>query len=84
MVRAVEQRSDRRFLVTVDDAGTASPAIVGAIEDAGGAVASSREYRPSFDEVFATLVSRHRELLAQGRAEGPGSAHPDPSDGAAA
>jgi ABC-2 type transport system ATP-binding protein len=84
MVRAIDQRSDRRFLVTVDDAGTASPAIVGAIEAAGGGVASSREYRPSFDEVFATLVSRHREQLMVERAGGPESARPDPFDGAAA
>jgi ABC-2 type transport system ATP-binding protein len=84
MVRAIDQRSDRRFLVTVDDAGTASPAIVGAIEAAGGGVASSREYRPSFDEVFATLVSRHREQLTEERAGGPHPARPDPFDGAAA
>jgi ABC-2 type transport system ATP-binding protein len=84
MVRAVDQRSGRHFLVTVDDAGTASPAIVGAIEAAGGGVASSREYRPSFDEVFATLVSRHREELANERAGAPDTAHPNPSDGAAA
>jgi ABC-2 type transport system ATP-binding protein len=85
MVRAVDQRSGRRFLITVDDAGTAAPAIVGAIESAGGGVVSSREYRPSFDEVFTTLVSRHRQLLMDERAGAAGEgAPPGPVDGAAA
>jgi ABC-2 type transport system ATP-binding protein len=69
MVRRVEQRSPRHFLVTVDDAGTALPKIVGAIEDAGFEVASSSEYRPSFDDVFAALVERHRDGLARAEAE---------------
>jgi ABC-2 type transport system ATP-binding protein len=69
MVRGIEQRSARHFLVTVDDAGTALPRIVGAIEEAGFEVASSSEYRPSFDDVFAALVSRHRETLERAEAE---------------
>jgi ABC-2 type transport system ATP-binding protein len=77
MVRAVDQRSGRRFLVTVDDAGKAAPAIVGAIEDAGGTVTSSREYRPSFDEVFATLVDRHRKHLENERSNGAAGATAD-------
>jgi ABC-2 type transport system ATP-binding protein len=64
MVREVRQRSARELLVTVDDAATALPKIVGAIEDAGFAVASSSEYRPSFDDIFATLVDRHRRERA--------------------
>lgn len=88
MVRAVDQRATHRFLVTVDDAGTAAPAIVGAIEDDGGSVTSSREYRPSFDEVFATLVDRHRQQLEAERGNGPNGAlgkdGPDGPAGAAA
>jgi ABC-2 type transport system ATP-binding protein len=85
MVRAVDQRSGHRFLVTVDDAGVASPAIAGAIESAGAGVASSREYRPSFDEVFATLVSRHRQELQDERAGPAGGPAPHgPANGAAA
>jgi ABC-2 type transport system ATP-binding protein len=64
MVREVDQRGARHFLVTVDDAGTASPAIANAIDEAGFAVTSSSEFRPSFDDVFASLVARHRRELA--------------------
>ncbi|MDP9482620.1 MAG: ABC transporter ATP-binding protein [Chloroflexota bacterium] len=84
MVRAVDQRSGRRFFVTVDDAGTAAPAIVGVIESAGGTVTSSREYRPSFDEVFATLVDRHRQQLEEERANSANGSPASPSDTAAA
>jgi ABC-2 type transport system ATP-binding protein len=85
MVRSVEQRSATDFLVTVDEAGVAMPAIVGAIEDAGGAVTSSREYRPSFDDVFATLVARHRTEMTDERAGlSDGSEPPAPAAGTAA
>ena len=85
MVRSVEERSSRAFLVTVDDAGVAMPAIVGAIEAAGGAVTSSREFRPSFDDVFATLVGRHREEMNDERANlAAGSEPPTSADGTAA
>jgi ABC-2 type transport system ATP-binding protein len=83
IVRSVEQRSATDFLVTVDEAGVAMPAIVGAIEDAGGAVTSSREFRPTFDDVFATLVARHRAEMTEerahlaGRSEQPGPRGPD-------
>jgi hypothetical protein len=44
--------------VTVDDAATKLPAVVEAIGTAGGDVASAREVRLTFDEVFAELVGR--------------------------
>jgi ABC-2 type transport system ATP-binding protein len=85
MVRSVASRSERDFLVTVDDAGVAMPAIVGAIEASGGAVTSSREYRPSFDDVFATLVARHREEMSDERASlAAGSEPSGQADGTAA
>jgi ABC-2 type transport system ATP-binding protein len=83
MVRGVDQRGARHFLVTVDDAGTASPRIVGAIEEAGSEVASSSEYRPSFDDVFAELVGRHRRELARAEAADREAAEADPRDRAA-
>lgn len=57
-VRDVRAQGPRRFQVVVDEAGTATPAVVDAISAAGGDVAAAREVRPSFDEVFAELVER--------------------------
>ena len=57
-VREVRQRSPREFHVIADDSASATPRVVEAIQAAGGSVVSSREYRPSFDEVFSTLVTR--------------------------
>jgi ABC-2 type transport system ATP-binding protein len=59
-VRGVSQRSPRNIRVTVDDAGAAVPDVVAAVAAAGGEVVSAREYRLSFDEVFAELVARER------------------------
>jgi hypothetical protein len=42
----------------VDDAGSAIPVVLESIAAAGGAVHSAREYRPSFDEVFAALLEQ--------------------------
>ncbi|HTI30049.1 MAG TPA: ABC transporter ATP-binding protein [Methylomirabilota bacterium] len=46
------------FLATVDDAGSAMPVVVESVAAHGGAVESAREYRPSFDDVFATLLEQ--------------------------
>lgn len=70
--------TSRTFQAIVEDAGTATPAIVDAVGEAGGEVASAREYRPSFDEVFAALVRRHEsEREAAREAE---VAHEAPAD----
>jgi len=57
-VRAVRQLDARRFRVTVEDAAKTLPALVDAVGAAGGDVASAREVRLTFDEVFAELVAR--------------------------
>jgi len=57
-VRDVRKQGPRTFQVVVDEAGVATPAVVEAINEAGGDVAAAREVRPSFDEVFAELVER--------------------------
>jgi ABC-2 type transport system ATP-binding protein len=56
-VRAVRQRGARTFLVIADDAGQATPRVLSDIAAAGIQVTSSSEYRPTFDEVFASLIS---------------------------
>jgi ABC-2 type transport system ATP-binding protein len=60
IVRETRQLGPRHLRVAVDDAGIAIPDVVAAIETQGGEVISAREERPSFDEVFARLVERHR------------------------
>lgn len=65
MVRRIQQVDDRNLRVTVDDAATALPDVVSAINEHGGEVVSARELRPSFDSVFATLVEReHKRQVA--------------------
>jgi ABC-2 type transport system ATP-binding protein len=61
VIREVRQLGPRRLRITVDDAGTATPDVVGAVERLGGEVSSAREERPSFDEIFARLVKRDRK-----------------------
>ena len=59
-IRGVRQDAPRHLTLTVDDAGTATTGVVEALEALGGEVATVREVRPSFDDVFAALVARHR------------------------
>ncbi|HKG57297.1 MAG TPA: ABC transporter ATP-binding protein [Candidatus Limnocylindrales bacterium] len=63
-VRAIGQQGPRTFRVTVDDAGTATPDLVEAITAGGGAVVFAREYRLSFDEVFAALIANGGDTAA--------------------
>jgi len=55
-VREIRQHAPRDILVITDEAATALPRVVQAIQAMGGSVESSSEYRPTFDEVFARLV----------------------------
>ncbi|MFN0073739.1 MAG: ABC transporter ATP-binding protein [Chloroflexota bacterium] len=57
-VLGVRQDGPRQLVLTVVNAGTAIPRIIEAIDLEGSAVDSTREYRPSFDEVFAELLQR--------------------------
>jgi ABC-2 type transport system ATP-binding protein len=69
LVRAIRQPGPRTFWVIAQDAGAALPVLVDAVGAAGGDVVSAREYRPSFDQVFAELVNRQR--AADAAAAGP-------------
>jgi ABC-2 type transport system ATP-binding protein len=78
-VRSVSQQSPRTFRVTVDDAGAATPDVVAAVAAAGGEVVSAREYRLSFDEVFAELVARDRDASAAAAADADASRKENPN-----
>jgi ABC-2 type transport system ATP-binding protein len=80
VTREVRQRGPRRFRITVDDAGVATPDVVAAVEGQGGQVTSAREERPSFDEVFARLVERDRAAKEAG--DGPADSTTPPGAGA--
>ena len=56
-VGAVTQDGPRHLRVVVDDAGRSLPTVVERIRAAGVEVASAREQRLSFDEIFAILVA---------------------------
>jgi ABC-2 type transport system ATP-binding protein len=66
----VRQHGPRELLVIAEEAGRASPIVSDAIDAAGGDVEYSREYRPTFDEVFTALVTRHLEYKQNGRSAG--------------
>jgi ABC-2 type transport system ATP-binding protein len=59
------QLGPRHLQVVVDDAGSATPTVMDAIAERGGEVESAREYRPTFDEIFAELVRRDREARGE-------------------
>ncbi len=68
-VLGVRQTGPRDFQLIVEDAGTATPDAVQAMSAAGGTVAAVREYRPTVEDVFTTLVQRDREQHQESEAE---------------
>jgi ABC-2 type transport system ATP-binding protein len=60
-VLSVRQPAARQLIVVVADAGAATPQLADAFRAGGVEVARMREHQPSFDEVFSSLVERHRE-----------------------
>jgi len=74
-VREVRQSAPRRMLLVVDDAGSATPRVVEAIRDLNVEIESSSEYRPTFDEVFARLVTSDEDSLIEERDEDRRRAH---------
>jgi ABC-2 type transport system ATP-binding protein len=75
-VARVRQDGPRNLTLTVEDAGTATPDIVAAIESMGGAVATVRELHPSFDDVFGALVANDRAARARAETEQAAAADP--------
>src|SRR5206468_10049541 len=58
LVLSIRQPGPRNVWVITENAGMATPALVEAVASAGGEEVYAREYRPTFDEVFAELVER--------------------------
>jgi ABC-2 type transport system ATP-binding protein len=69
-VSAVRWTGPRTLQVVAENAGDATPRVLQAIARLGGEVVKSREHRPTFDEVFARLVARHRAGDVEGEADG--------------
>jgi len=67
-VVSIRQTGLNQFVAVTTDAGVATPRINDAVEQAGGDVEYSRESRPTFDEVFAALVTAHAERRQQASA----------------
>ena len=65
LVHDVVQVGPRTVHLTTSDAASATPSIIETIEQAGGSVAAVREYRPSFDDVFAQLVTQAQDQTGQ-------------------
>jgi len=61
----IRQEGPRQLTLTVDDAGTATPTVVAAIEEKGGSVETVRELHPSFDDVFGALVATDARARAR-------------------
>ncbi len=65
-VLQIIQKGPHTFQAVVDDAGSATPEVLEWITVRRASVKSAREYVPSFDDVFATLVERHAADEAPG------------------
>ena len=64
-VRTVTVVNPTDFRVVVDDAGSATPAVVDEVGRQGGDVGAAREFKLSFDEVFAALVGAEQQSQAE-------------------
>jgi ABC-2 type transport system ATP-binding protein len=59
-VTNVRQTAPRQLMVTVDDAGLATPTIIDTLRSGGVEVVAVEEHQPTFDEVFTGLVEQRR------------------------
>ena len=77
-VTSVRQTGANSLLIVANDAGLANPLVNDAVDADRRQVEFSREYRPTFDEVFAALVTSHSERRA-GREPSGAQAAPRPA-----
>jgi hypothetical protein len=66
VVREVRPQSRSAVRVYVEDAGSAMPLLIEAMNDNKCSISSIVEYKPSFDEVFIELMNRDAELTGEG------------------
>jgi ABC-2 type transport system ATP-binding protein len=69
-VKEVRQRGPRKLLAVVDEASTVHARLLETIQRSGLEVASSTKYHPTYDEVFAELVSSHQNRNNDVKKEG--------------
>lgn len=62
-VKQVRQTGPRTLLVVAEDAGVTTPRVMEVLRTEGVEVASSSEYRPTFDEVFAEMIETKESEL---------------------
>jgi ABC-2 type transport system ATP-binding protein len=67
-VRHVRQTGPRTLVAVTDDAGTASPQIMDTLRQQGIEVSEIAEYHATYDDIFTTLVQRHRDAETHGEA----------------
>lgn len=65
-VRHVRQTGPRTLVAVIDDAGTASPLIMDTLRQQGIDVREIAEYHATYDDIFTTLVQRHRDAESEG------------------
>jgi ABC-2 type transport system ATP-binding protein len=57
-VKRLHRLGPGRFWAVVESAGEDTPDVIEAVKASGAEIIAVREYRPSFDEIFAALVTR--------------------------
>jgi ABC-2 type transport system ATP-binding protein len=67
-VRHIRQTGPRTLVAVTDDAGTASPLIMDTLRQQGIEVSEIAEYHATYDDIFTTLVQRHRDAATEGEA----------------
>ena len=72
-VRATEERGNEPLRVTVEDADSAIPALLDALEARGATIRSVAQYQPTFDEVFIKLIEQQGATPPETRRSAVGS-----------
>jgi ABC-2 type transport system ATP-binding protein len=66
IVREVRQQSRKELRVYVEDAGSATPILIDAMNGLNCSISSIVEYKPTFDEVFIDLMNQDAQVTGEG------------------